>query len=199
MNQFYGGHHVQRNEKTRETYWILLKTTFVLSAFTVGGGYVIVPLMQKKFVEELAWIETEEMLDLVAIAQSIPGALAVNTSILVGYRIAGVSGAIVTVVGTVSPPLFLITIISYFYLAFRDNPLISALMVGMQIGVVAVIANVVYKMIQDVFKMKDWATTLILIGAFMAAVFFDMNVILIIFLAGTLGFINNVFRLRRER
>ncbi|HJA90069.1 MAG TPA: chromate transporter, partial [Candidatus Jeotgalibaca merdavium] len=78
---------MQRNEKTRETYWILLKTTFVLSAFTIGGGYVIVPLMQKKFVEELTWIETEEMLDLVAIAQSIPGALAVNTSILVGYRI----------------------------------------------------------------------------------------------------------------
>lgn len=199
MNQFYGGHHVQRNEKTREIYWILLKTTFVLSAFTVGGGYVIVPLMQKKFVEELAWIETEEMLDLVAIAQSIPGALAVNTSILVGYRIAGVSGAIVTVVGTVSPPLFLITIISYFYLAFRDNPLISALMVGMQIGVVAVIANVVYKMIQDVLKMKDWVTTLILIGSFMAAVFFDINVILIIFVAGTLGFINNILRLRRRR
>ena len=190
---------MQRNEKTRETYWILLKTTFVLSAFTVGGGYVIVPLMQKKFVEELTWIETEEMLDLVAIAQSIPGALAVNTSILVGYRIAGVSGAIVTVVGTVSPPLFLITIISYFYLAFRDNPLISALMVGMQIGVVAVIANVVYKMIQDVLKMKDWVTTLILIGSFMAAVFFDINVILIIFVAGTLGFINNILRLRRRR
>ena len=190
---------MQRNEKTRETYWILLKTTFVLSAFTIGGGYVIVPLMQKKFVEELAWIETEEMLDLVAIAQSIPGALAVNTSILVGYRIAGVSGAIVTVVGTVSPPLFLITIISYFYLAFRDNLLISALMVGMQIGVVAVIANVVYKMIQDVLKMKDWVTTLILIGSFMAAVFFDINVILIIFVAGTLGFINNILRLRRRR
>lgn len=190
---------MQRNEKTRETYWILLKTTFVLSAFTIGGGYVIVPLMQKKFVEELAWIETEEMLDLVAIAQSIPGALAVNTSILVGYRIAGVSGAIVTVAGTVSPPLFLITIISYFYLAFRDNPLVSALMVGMQIGVVAVIANVVYKMIQDVLKMKDWVTTLILIGSFMAAVFFDINVILIIFVAGTLGFINNILRLRRRR
>ena len=72
-------------------------------------------------------------------------------------------------------------------------------MVGMQIGVVAVIANVVYKMIQDVLKMKDWVTTLILIGSFMAAVFFDINVILIIFVAGTLGFINNILRLRRRR
>ncbi|UJF16501.1 chromate transporter [Jeotgalibaca sp. MA1X17-3] len=110
---------MERKEKTGSLYWTLLKSTFVLSAFTVGGGYVIVPLMQKKFVEDLGWIETEEMLDLVAIGQSMPGVLAVNTSILIGYRIAGLSGALTTVLGTVSPPLFIITIISFFICSFK--------------------------------------------------------------------------------
>lgn len=74
------------------TYWKLFSSTFYLSAFTFGGGFVIIPLMKKKFVDNLHWIEEEEMLDLTAIAQSSPGAIAVNASILVGYRVAGWSG-----------------------------------------------------------------------------------------------------------
>lgn len=69
-------------KKDFQTYWTLFVSTFLLSAFTFGGGYVIVPLMQKKFVEDLKWIDRKEILDLVAIAQSSPGAIAINTSIL---------------------------------------------------------------------------------------------------------------------
>lgn len=178
-------------DRKPELYWILIKSTFILSAFTIGGGYVIVPLMQKKFVEELGWIDSEEMLDLVALGQSMPGALAVNTSILIGYRIAGVGGALITLLGTISPPLIIITIISFFYMTFRDNPIVDTLMLGMQIGVVAVILNVVYNMVRDLFSKKDLVNVLILIGAFIAAFVFDINVIMIIFVAGLLGFINN--------
>ena len=85
--------------------WRLFTSTFTLSAFTFGGGYVIIPLMRKKFVEQLHWLEEEEMLDLTAIAQATPGALAVNAAILIGYRVAGIIGALVTVLGTVLPPL----------------------------------------------------------------------------------------------
>ena len=99
----------------------LFISTFSLSMFTFGGGYVIVPLMRKKFVKELGWIEEQEMLDLTAIAQSSPGAMAVNASILVGYRVAGVTGAFVAIVGTVLPPLIILSVISLFYTAFRDN------------------------------------------------------------------------------
>ena len=88
-----------------KTYWKLFSSTFCLSAFTFGGGYIIIPLMRKKFVEELHWIEEQEMLDLSAIAQSSPGAIAVNAAILVGYRIAGIPGALVTICGTILPPL----------------------------------------------------------------------------------------------
>ena len=88
-------------------YATLFLSTFQLSAFTFGGGFVIIPLIRKKFVEQLGWIGEEEMLDLAAIAQSSPGAIAVNISILVGYRVAGIPGALLTVVGTVTPPLII--------------------------------------------------------------------------------------------
>ena len=76
-------------KKDFKIYWTLFTSTFYLSAFTFGGGFVIVPLMKKKFVDDLNWIEEKEMLDLTAISQSSPGAIAVNASILIGYRIAG--------------------------------------------------------------------------------------------------------------
>lgn len=177
-------------EKSGRLFWMLFKATFVLSAFTFGGGYVIVPLMQKKFVEELKWIEADEMLDLVALGQSAPGAIAVNTSILVGYRMAGLLGALVTVFGTVAPPLIIITIISYFYMNFRENPIVDALMIGMQAGVAAVIVNVVIGMVSGVVKQRDIINTLLLLAAFTASYFFDVHVVLIIFLAGLIGFIN---------
>ena len=89
----------QQPKHSRKDYLTLFTSTFTLSAFTFGGGFVIIPLMRKKFVEQLHWIDEEEMMDLTAIAQSSPGAIAVNASILVGYRVAGVPGALVTVLG----------------------------------------------------------------------------------------------------
>ena len=101
-----------------QKYKKLFFSTFKLSACTFGGGFVIIPLMRKKFVEELGWIQEDEMMDLAAIAQSSPGAIAVNASILVGYHVAGIPGAMLTVLGTVLPPLIIISIISTFYQAF---------------------------------------------------------------------------------
>lgn len=179
-----------KQEKSAALFWTLFKSTFILSAFTFGGGYVIVPLMQKKFVEDLKWIDEDEMLDLVALGQSTPGAIAVNTSILVGYRMAGIIGALVTVFGTVSPPLIIITLVSYFYMNFRENPIVDALMIGMQAGVAAVIVNVVFNMVYSVVKQKDIVNILLLLAAFTASVFFNVHVILIILFAGLIGFIN---------
>ena len=109
-----------------------------LSAFTFGGGYVIVSLMRKRFVEQLHWIDEDEMLDLVAVAQSSPGPIAVNASLMVGYHVAGVWGAALSVLGTVIPPLITISAVSYFYSLFRSNPYVGNLMLGMQAGVAAV-------------------------------------------------------------
>ena len=119
----------------KHIYRKLFTSTFYLSAFTFGGGYVIIPLMKKKYVDDLQWIEEEEMLNLTAIAQSSPGAVAVNAAILLGYRVAGISGALVTILGTILPPFITLSIISIFYTAFRDNTVVNAVLKGMQAGV----------------------------------------------------------------
>lgn len=174
-------------KKDRHFYWTLFLSTFTLSAFTFGGGYVIVPLMQKKFAEELKWIEEDEMLDLVAIGQSAPGPIAINTSILVGYRMAGFRGALLTILGTVLPPLIIISIISYFYIAFRDNRIIKALLLGMQAGVAAIIVDVVIDMASKIFKNKHVLPIIVMILAFIAAAIFNVNIMIILVICGIIG------------
>lgn len=152
------------------------------------------PLMKKKFVDQLKWIEEEEMLNLVAISQSSPGAIAVNASILVGYRMAGIPGAMITVFGTVLPPLIIITIISFFYTEFKENRAINALLKGMQAGVAAVITDVVLSMGTNIVKTKKLLSIIMMGSAFIAAFFFDINVVLIILICGIIGAITVIYR-----
>ena len=165
----------------------LFTSTFTLSAFTFGGGYVIIPMMRRKFVEQYHWMEEEEVLDMTAIAQSSPGPVAVNAAILMGYRLAGGLGALVAAVGTVLPPLVIITVISFFYAAFRSNPIVSMAMAGMSAGVAAVICDVVYTMGRSVLQLRRVLPVVIMAAAFVAACFFDVSVIVIILLCGAAG------------
>lgn len=176
-----------RLKRTWKLYLQLFLSTFKLSAFTFGGGYVIVPLMRKRFVEELKWIDEDEMLDLVAISQSAPGPIAVNASLLVGYRMAGVPGALLTTFGTVLPPLIVITVISFFYKEFRDNVYVSRVMLGMQAGVAAVICSVVVDMGQNVLKDRQLMPVLIMPAVFVAVYFFDVNIFLVILACAGIG------------
>lgn len=181
-------------KKNWKLYLTLFTSTFSLSAFTFGGGYVIVPLMKKRFVDKLKWIEEEEMLNLVAISQSSPGVIAINASILVGYRLAGVLGSVVTVLGTALPPLITLTIISFFYDAFKSSMIVSALLKGMEAGVAAMIIDVVLGMGSNVIKGKQVLSILMMVGAFLAAFVFDINVALIILVCGIIGAINVIYR-----
>ena len=106
---------------TRHFFWILFKSTFLISAFTVGGGMVIIPLLKTKFVDEYGWIDDKETLDIVAIAQSMPGVMAINASIMLGYRMAGLMGTAVTLLATALPPLITMTLIAFFYDIFAHN------------------------------------------------------------------------------
>ena len=173
--------------KEKNIYLTLFKETFILSAFTFGGGYVIISLMKKKFVDELKWISDEEMLNLTAIAQSSPGPVAVNAAIILGYKIAGVKGAFVSIIGTILPPLFIITAISYFYEAFKTNAVVSAVLKGMQSGVAAVIADVVFNLGGNIVTSKDLISCFIMLAAFIATFFFHVNVIYIILICGVIG------------
>jgi chromate transporter len=181
-------------KKNLAFYWKLFRSTFVLSAFTFGGGYVIVPLMRKKFVEQLHWIEEKEMLDITAIAQSAPGAMAVNASILVGYRLAGMPGALVTVLGTILPPFITLSVISLFYFEFSGSQVVRRILDGMQAGVVAVIADVTLKMAWAVIKQKEILAILIMLAAFLAVRLFQVNLVYILLAGGLIGALNILLR-----
>lgn len=165
----------------------LFLSTLYLSTFTFGGGYVIVSLLKNKFVDEHHWIDEEEMMDLVAIAQSSPGAIAVNGAIVVGYKLAGIPGVLVSVLGAVIPPMVILTLVSVFYDAFRTNPYISALLSGMKAGVGAVIASVVFDMGRSVVKTKDVMNIIIMLISFSLSYYFQINVVLIILVVALFG------------
>ena len=98
---------MKTKENPARMLWQLFKATFLLSAFTFGGGYVVIPMMEKQYVEKHKWITHEELLDMAAVAQSSPGAIAVNLAVLAGYRIAGAPGAAVSCIASLLPPLIL--------------------------------------------------------------------------------------------
>jgi chromate transporter len=174
-------------KKNARNFIKLFQTTFFLSAFTFGGGYVIIPLMKKKFVDALGWLEEEEMLNIAAIAQSSPGAMAVNASILVGWRLMGLSGALVAILGTVLPPLIILSVVSLFYQAFRENEIVAAVLRGMMAGVCAVIIDVVITMGGGILRMRKILPILIMAGVFIAHYVLHINVACLIMTCAIVG------------
>lgn len=185
-------------ENKKNVLWKLFISTLYLSTFTFGGGYVIVTLMKKKFVDEYHWIDEEEMLDLIAIAQSSPGAIAVNGAIVVGYKLAGFKGILVSILATILPPFVIISVISLFYNAFRTNTIIALMLAGMQAGVGAVIASVVFEMGSFIIKEKKILLNVIMVVAFILNYCFNISVIYIVLGCGLLGVIQSVYGKRRK-
>ena len=170
----------KKNEKKKNLYWTLFSSTFMISAFTFGGGFVIIPLLRKKFVADLGWIDEQEMMDMTAIAQSSPGPIAVNASILIGNRMAGFKGALMTILGTVLPPLIIISLVSIVYAAIRDSIYVAALLQGMRAGVAAVIFDVVVSLGWNILKQKQWLPIAIMVVAFVLTYFVKINAACII-------------------
>lgn len=185
-------------KEKRERMIKLFLSTLYLSAFTFGGGYVIVTLMKKKFVDEYHWIDEQEMLDLVAIAQSAPGAIAVNGAIVVGYKLAGIPGAMVSILGTIIPPFLIISVVSFFYVAFQQNVFVKLMLDGMQSGVGAVIAVVVYDMGKGIVVGKNWISIAIMIAAFLANYVWKVNVIYVVLACGALGVVRTLWGARKS-
>ncbi len=167
-------------KKDYSKLWTLFKTMFVLSACTFGGGFVIVSLMKKKYVEELKWMEEDEMLDVTAITQSAPGPLPVNASVIIGYRIAGVAGSLTAILGTILPPMVIISVISLFYEQFRTNPYIATALQVMRAGVAAVIFDVVINLAGNVFRTKRLLYIVMMAAAFVATYLLDVSAMLVI-------------------
>lgn len=174
-------------DKIDNFLWTLFKSTFLISAFTVGGGMVLIPLMKAKFVDEYHWITDEETLDLVAIAQSMPGIMACNAAIMLGYRMGGFPASLVALLATVLPPLIFLTIISIFYDAFASNTYVQMILKGMQCGATAIIINVVIGLLQKQLKKKLLLPIVILIGTFIANYFCGINLMYCILVDAIIG------------
>ena len=172
---------------TRRFYWVLFKSTFLISAFTVGGGMVIIPLLKSKFVDEYGWIDDKETLDIVAIAQSMPGVMAINASIMLGYRMSGLMGTMVTLMATILPPLITMSLIALCYDLFAHNQYIQLVLKGMQCGATAIIINVVINLVQKLFKKKLLLPCLIFLGTMVAVLAFDVNLMYCVIVDGLIG------------
>ena len=160
----------------RQLFWSM----FMLSACTFGGGFVIVSLMKKKVVEEHHWLEENEMLDVTAIAQSAPGPIPVNASVILGYRLYGVIGSLVAVAGTILPPMLLLSAIAIFYDQFRSNAIITTALTVMRAGVAAVIFDVVINLAKNVLSTKKLLYIVLMVVTFILGYFFDISAMLII-------------------
>lgn len=152
----------------------------MLSACTFGGGFVIVSLMKKKVVEEHHWLEENEMLDVTAIAQSAPGPIPVNASVILGFRLYGVIGSLVAVAGTILPPMLLLSVIAIFYDQFRSSTTITTALAVMRAGVAAVIFDVVINLAKNVIATKRILYIVLMIITFILGYFFDISAMLII-------------------
>ena len=174
-------------KKNLEQLWILFKSMFLLSACTFGGGFVIVSLMKKKFVEELKWLEEDEMLDITAITQSSPGPLPVNASVIIGYRMQGIPGSLAAVLGTILPPMFVISLICVFYTEFRQNLYIAAALQVMRAGVAAVILDVTWNLAKNVWNSHSVFYTSLIALSFCGAYFFGVSAMIIILICLVIG------------
>ena len=173
--------------KEKNIYWTLFLSMLQISTFTFGGGFVIIGMMRKKFCDELHYVTDDEVLDMTAIAQSSPGALAVNSAIIFGYRIKGIKGACISALATVIPPIVIISVISLCYEAFSTNYYIQIALQVMRAGVAAIILDVVVDLAKDVFKTKNMINIVLMFGAFIATCFFNVGAITIIIFFIVLG------------
>ena len=190
---------MKTKENPARMLWQLFKATFLLSAFTFGGGFVIVSLMKKKFVEDLQWLEEEEMLDITAIAQSSPGPIPINASVILGYRMYGVIGSLVAILGTALPPMIIISVISVFYTQFRSNRIIAIAPQVMRAGVAAVIFDVVINLAKNVIATKRTLYILLMATAFVGKVILGVDAMIVILCCLVVGLVDLAMELRSNR
>lgn len=165
----------------------LFLTFLKIGAFTFGGGYAMIPIIQKEVVDKKKWLTEEDILDVVAIAESTPGPIAINAATFVGYKVAGFFGALCSTLGVVLPSFLIILLVSVFYKKFSQAQVVKNAFWGIRIAVLALILNALLALHKQ--SPKKLFTYVIAFLAFVAVVFFKLNIILIIVLAAIAGLV----------
>lgn len=166
-------------QSTKLYVWLLAVNLFI-SAFTFGGGYIVVPMVRRFFVVKKHCFTEEDLVNMAAIAQSAPGAIAINLSALAGYKAAGTLGASISCIAAVIPPLVILTAVSAFYKVFISNTVIVAVLKGMEAGVAALMVDLIIDMCSLILKKKSLLLSAMIPLSFIANFILGINVALIL-------------------
>jgi chromate transporter len=163
----------------------IFKTFFKIGAFTIGGGYAMIPIIQKEVVDNKNWMKNEEFLDAIAVTNSLPGPLAINSATFVGYKTAGIPGAFAAALGAIIPSFSIILIIAIFFSNFSNNTVLDHVFAGVRPAVVALIVYALVKLAKSagITKINIAIGTV----ALAAILLFKLHPIVVIILAGIAG------------
>jgi chromate transporter len=178
-------------------YWEMFISFFKIGAFTIGGGYAMVPLIEAEVVDKKKWIEKEEFIDMLALAQSSPGPIAVNTAVFVGYKVGGVPGLIATTLGSVLPSFLIILIIASFFVGLKDSPVVERAFKGIRPAVVALIAAPVIRMGKNAKLNKKTIVIPVIVAVLVA--FVKVTAIIVIIAAALGGILYSKFAGRKVK
>lgn len=167
--------------------WQLFSTFFRIGGFTFGGGYAMLPIIQKEVVDDKKWATDEEVIDYYAIGQSTPGIIAINTATFIGYKVNGVKGACAATLGMVTPSLIIIMIIEAFFTHFQDYAIVRYAFGGIRVAVTALVLDAVMKMWKK--SIKDCIGIILFILGFALIAFIGISPIIIIILSAIVGIV----------
>ncbi len=181
--------------KSAIIYWEMFFTFLRIGAFTIGGGYAMIPLIRREVVEKKKWIDDKEFIDMLAMAQSAPGVIAVNISIFVGYKIKGLKGSLVTTLGSSLTSFLIILLVAMFFIGIKDNQALENVFKGLRPAVVALIIAPIYNLCKS--AEIGWKTFSIPILTAVLIRFFGISPMLIIFAGVIFGIVYGIFHSKR--
>ena len=174
-------------KKDFKQIWKLFTTFFKIGAFTFGGGYAMIPIIQKEAVEKNNWVTDDDILEIIAIAESTPGPIAINSATFVGYRTAGVLGSAAATLGVVLPSFIIIFAISFVLRQFQELKAVQYAFHGIRAGVLALLCKALWGMYKK--NKKNWASYTVMAGAFILTAFVQVSVLPVIIGCGVFGLV----------
>ena len=176
--------------------WTLYAAFFKIGLLTFGGGYAMLPMIEKEVVEKHKWATLDEVMDYFAISQCTPGVIAVNSATFIGYKNKGIVGGIIATLGVITPSIIIITLVATVLNTFYENKYVKAAFQGIGVAVCAILVQAILKIGKS--GIVDWFTAILAIAAFLTAFLFDISTIWIIMAAGIIGIIFKTFKESRD-
>ena len=179
-----------------KTLWQVFASFFRIVAFTFGGGYAMIPLIQNEAVEKRKWVTDDDILEVIAIAESTPGPIAINSATFIGYRAAGILGSVCATLGVVLPSFVIILVISFVLKEFQDLKPVQYAFMGIRAGVLALLCKSLWSMFKK--SPKGWAAYIVMAASFILTAIFDFNVIFVIIGCAVFGLITSGYLKKKE-